>query len=205
MATDPEPLELPADEREAGGWELMDESVETLFELPTARVRGTVRQYEDERTREVLRGATDGAVDHTVRFFATTRLGFEPPLPPGTTSSMIVPMLRPEARRSFTDRLHDRGLTDVERTGRERIRLGDRTRVRLTRYTAVDPLPEAEAGLPLECWLGIWTDGAINVATSGYPTRPLSALFDLDTDEPTLAKSGTDYREEFRSLLRALS
>jgi len=205
MPTDPEPLELPADERDAGGWELMDGSVETLFELPTVRVRGAMRRYEDERTREALLAATGGAVDHTVRFFATTRLGFEPPLPPGTTPAMIVPLLRPEARRSFTDRLHDRGLTDVEGTGRERIRLGDRTRVRLTRYTAVDPLPETAAELPLECWLAVWTDGAVNVATSGYPTVPLASLFDLDTDEPSLSKAANDYREEFRSLLRALA
>jgi hypothetical protein len=202
MATDPEPLELPADERD--GWAVVDGSVETLFELPTVRVRGTVRQYEDERTREALYEATDGGMDHTIRFFATTRLGFEPPLPPGTTPAMIVPVLRPEARQSFTDRLHDRGLTDVEQTGRERIRLGDRTRVRLTRYTAVDPLPGTDVELPLECWLGVWTDGTVNVATSGYPTVPLAAQFDLEADEQLLGKSGNDYREEFRSLLRAV-
>ena len=202
MATDPDPLELPADEWE--GWTVVDGSVETLFELPTGRVRGTVRQYENERTREALRELTDGGIDHTVRFFATTRLGFEPPLPPGTTPAMIVPVLRPEARQSFADRLHDRGLTDVEQTGRERIRLGEGTRIRLTRYAAVDPLPGAEVELPLECWLGVWTDGTVNVATSGYPTVPLATQFDLEAGDQPLRKSANDYREEFRSLLRAL-
>jgi len=197
-----DPLELSGDEAE--GWELVDETVETLFELAGARVRGTIRQYEDERTRTALREVTDGATDRPIRFFATTRLAFEPPLPPGTSPAMIVPTLRPHAQRDFPDRLRERGLTDVDRQGRERIRLADRTRVRLLRYTATDPVPDADAELPLECWLGIWTDGTINLATSGYPTAPLASLFDLDTEEPSLTKPGNDYREEFRSLLRAL-
>jgi len=197
-----DPLELSSDEAE--GWELVEESVETLFELPGARIRGTIRQYEDERTRAALREATDGAVDRPIRFFATTRLEFEPPLPPGASPAIIVPTLRPHAQRDFADRLRDRGLTGVDREGRERIRLPDRTGVRLVRYTATDPVPDADAELPLECWLGIWTDGTVNLATSGYPAVPLASQFDLDTDEPSLRKTGNDYREEFRSLLRAL-
>lgn len=204
MATDPEPLELPADEQNERGLALVDRSVETLFELPGARVRGTLCRYEDERARTALREASDGAIDHPVRFFATTRLGFEPPLPPGVTPAMVLPTLRSEARRNFKRRLEDRGLVDVERKGRERIRIGRRTRVRLIRYAATDPLPESDGELPLECWLGVWTDGSVNVVTSGYPRVALADAFGLDTEDPALTRAGDEYRSAFRSLIGEL-
>ena len=205
MASDPDPLELPADQREAGGWELVEESVETLFELPGVRVRGTMRRYEDEHTRAALREATDGTIDHQVRFVATTRLGFEPPLPPATLPAMLLPTLLPEARGSVADRLRDRGLTDVSRDGTERIRGDDRTRIRLTRYHATDPMPDTDRELPLECWLAVWPGDPIAVVTTGYPATSLASRFDLDTEEPALTRGGNDYRQAFLSLLRALA
>jgi len=205
MASDPAPLELPEDQRDAGGWKLVEESVETLFELPGVRVRGTMRRYEDERTRAALREATDGAIDHQIRFVATTRLGFEPPLPPGTMPKMLLPTLLPEARRSFADRLRDRGLTDVSRDGTERIRGDGRTRIRLTRYSATDPVSGADRELPLECWLAVWPGDPIAVVTTGYPATSLASGFGRDTGEPSLTRGGGDYRQAFLSLLRALA
>ena len=205
MASNPDPLELPEDQREAGGWELVEKSVETLFELPGVRVRGTMRRYEDERTRAALREATGGAIDHQLRFIATTRLEFEPPLPPGTMPRMLLPTLLPEARRSFADRLRDRGLTDVSRDGTERIRGNDRTRIRLTRYQATDPMPGTDRELPLECWLAVWLADPIAVVTAGYPATSLASRFDLDTEEPSLTRGPNDYRDAFLSLLRALA
>ena len=205
MPADPAPLELPDDQQEAGGWELVEGSVETLFELPGVRVRGTMRRYEDERTRAALRDATDGAIDHQLRFVATTRLGFEPSLPPGTMPAMLLPTLLPEARRSVADRLRDRGLTDVSREGTERIRGGSRTRIRLTRYRATDPMPGANWELPLECWLAVWPADPVAVVTAGYPATSLASRFDLDTGESSLTRGPNDYRDAFLSLLRALA
>lgn len=203
MATNPDPLALPEDAREQGGWDLVEQSTETLFEVATARIRGTTCRYDDQRTRSAVHDATDGGIDHPIRFFATTNLGFTPPLPPGTGPAMVMPMLVPEARRNFKNRLQERGLADVSREGTERVRNGDRTWVRLTRYSACDP-GVGDAELPLECWLGVWNDGGIAMATSAYPTISLAEQLDLETDESVLTKDGQAYREEFRSLLRSL-
>jgi hypothetical protein len=203
MVDDPAPLTLPADVCEQRGWELVEQSTETLFELPTARIQGTMVRYDDERTRTALRGATAEAVDHPIRFFATTRLTFEPSLPPGTGPAMIMPVLLSEARQNFKRRLRDRGLVDVSREGTERVRSGDRNWVRLTRYSARDPEVSGD-GLPLECWLGVWTDETVAMATAGYPTVSLAEQFDLETTESALTKDGRTYREEFRSLIREL-
>jgi len=204
MPTNPDPLELPAAEQREYGWELANGSVETLFELPGIRVRGTTRRYEDERTRTALSEALDSAFDRTLRFFATTRLGFEPPLPPGVGPAMVLPTLRSEAQRNFADRLRERGLTGVQRRGREQFRSGDRTRVGLTRYAATDPLPERAGELPLECWLGVWVGGSVNVVTAGYPTVDLASRFGLDAT-PVLSRSVDEFRREFRALVRSLA
>jgi len=203
MATDPDPLALPDDVCERRGWELVEQSTETLFQVPTARIRGTTCRYDDQRARRALAEATDGAVDHLVRFFATTRLSFQPSLPPGTGPAMVMPVLLPEARRNFVDRLTDRGLAEVDREGTERVGLGRGTRVRLTRYSANDPAVDRE-DLPLECWLGVWNDGGILIAACGYPTVPLADHLGIESDEDALTKGGAAFRDEFRAALREL-
>jgi hypothetical protein len=201
--TEPAPLTLPADVCDQRGWELAEQSTDTLFQLPTARIQGTTVRYDDDRTRTALKAATDDQIDHPIRFFATTRLSFEPSLPTGTGPTMIMPMLLSNARQNFKRRLGERGLVDIDREGTERVRLRDRTRVRLTRYSARD----ADVGgrdLPLECWLGVWADETVAMVTCGYPTVSLAEQFDLETTDAALTKGGQTFREEFHSLLREL-
>ena len=153
------------------GWTLTEESVETLFQLPAASVRGATRRYEDERLREEVRNGTDGEVDHELRFFAATRLGFSPGLPPGTMPAMILPTVRSEAKRAFKQRLRERGVEDVERSGRERMRVRSGARARLTRYDGVNP------AVGLADHLGIAADGL-----SGSPATYRDELLDLFRD-----------------------
>lgn len=175
----------PADALDDGGWTLTDRRAELLVELPATSVRGVTRRYENER------GAA-GEDSRPVRFFAVTRLAFEPPLPPGIGPAAVVPMVRPEAAQRFARRLRERGLREVERDRTERFRLPDRTRVRLRRYTATDP----DLGLPLECWVGVWSATAnLLVVTGGHPTVSLDAA-----DAPSL--SPAEFREEFFQLVR---
>jgi len=191
---------MPADALEQGGWERTDESVETVFRLPTIRVRGASVRYEDERSRRALEAASD-ELDSPVRFFAGTRLAFVPPLPPGTTVSMVAPTLESEARRRFAKTLDERGLADVERDGTQRIRVGNRRQARLTKYRAVDP---GLRSLALSCWIAVWTANRhATVVTSGHPATELAAHFDLPSEGP-LARSPESYRDEFFSLLRAV-
>lgn len=201
MASDPQPPSIPLDA--ADGWELTDDSVETLFELASARIRGATRRYEDEGSRSCLRDATDGAVDCSVQFVAGTRLGFDPPLPPGVTPTMFLSILRPEARKAFADRLRERGLEDVERAGSQRIRIG-RRRARLQRFRATNVLDD-DLSLSLLCWVTVWVqDGATLIATGGHPAAPLAAQFGLDTEAAALTRSADDYRDAFLSTVREM-
>lgn len=181
------------------GWERTEETVETLFQLPAARVRGATRRYEDRRLREAVMGATDGAIDHEFRFFGVTRLGFSPGLPPGTMPAMILPTVRSEAKRTFKQRLRTRGVEDIERGSRERMRVRSGGRVRLTRYDGVDPTVGDE--LPVSGWVGVWSDGGdFFVVTGGYPAVRLTDW--LDVSEEKLARPPSAYRDELLELFR---
>jgi hypothetical protein len=118
---------------------------------------------------------------------------------------MFAPTLRTEARRTFAERLEERGLTEIERERSERIRLPDRSRARMTRFTATDPL-DAGGDIPLECWVAIWTNSStVRVVTGGYPATALDSLFGLDTDVEPLRVAPDGYRSEFISLLRGVA
>ncbi|MEF8822448.1 MAG: hypothetical protein V5A52_09235 [Halovenus sp.] len=199
------PPAAPEADLERGGWEQTEIQRETLFEMPAMRIRGVTRRYEDQRTRDALRVATDGQIDQQLRFFAVTRLSFEPPPPPGVSPTMFAPTLRSEARRTFKTRLEERGLVDIEEGNTERIRLPDRSRARLTCFSATDS-SQGAFDLPLECWVAVWTSsGTVRIVTGGYPAVTLDSHFDLDSDEESLGVSPDEYRREFVSLLRGVA
>ncbi|MEF8781939.1 MAG: DUF6517 family protein [Haloarculaceae archaeon] len=184
-------------------WTLAEESVETLFRLSALRVRGATRRYEDGRTRTAVREVTDGELDWEWRFVAATRVGFEPPLPPGTPGSMVLPTVRSEARSTFVDRLADRGLDSIERRGDERIRIRSGSRARVTRYRATASVDTTV--VPVTGWVGAWYDaGDFFVVTGGHPETRLSDVLDLETDTPVLDRSSGEYREEFIDILRSV-
>jgi len=185
------------------GWELVEESVETVFRLPSARVRGATRRYEDVATRRAVREATGGEIDHEWRFVAATRLGFVPPLPPGTLPSMVRPMVASNARRAFGDRLVDRGLDDVEKRRTERIRIGNGSRTRFARYDATDRV--AGRAVRVTGWVGVWHDGgSFFVVTGGYPDAVLGTALELDDPPPMLQTAPSAYQAEFAEAVRSL-
>lgn len=202
MTDTPTPPAVPEETLDSGGWALVNEQTETVFELPTLRVRGVTRRFEDERSVAALKTA-GFEVDHPLRFFAVSRLGFEPSLPPGIGPSVVGPTVRTEARSAFTERLRDRGLEDVSRDRREQFRLPDRTKVRLWRYTAMLPSEQFEDDLPLECWLAVWFQSeTLFVVTGAHPAATLDSRVSGEPESDTLARSAGAYREEFLELLR---
>jgi len=196
--TDPEFPAFAADELD--DWTLVAERVETLFQMPAMSVRGATRRYEDESLRTAVSEATDGEVDHEWRFVAATKLGFDPGLPPGTLPSMILPSIRSEAKRNFRDRLEERGVRNVERGTRERMRVRSGNRARLTRYDGVDPTGEVRvAG-----WVGAWNDGSdFYVVTGGYPAEPLGDVLGID-DDAALSLAPTAMRDDLLELFRVV-
>lgn len=195
---------MPTDDLEAGDWVRTDTSVETVFSLPGMDVQSASVRYEDEQTRNAMTEALDRELDVPPRFFAGTRLVFEPPLPPGSSPRAIASLLRTSALSTFASRLRERGLIGVERNSSRRLRVGKRT-TRVTRFDAAIPLQDRARDLPLACWVAAWTtsEDAI-VVTGGHPTVSLAAFFDLDTSDQQLTRSGESYREEFVSLLRGV-
>jgi hypothetical protein len=198
--TDPAFPDVTAD---LDGWGLVEESVETLFRLPAAKVRGATRRYEDERTRRAVRETTGGTLDREWRFLAATRVGFVPSLPPGTPTALLAPTVRNEARDAFADRLSERGLTGVEQAGEERVRIRGGGRARLTRYRAHDRVDGDD--LPIAGWLAAWHDtGDFFVVTGGYPDCALSDRLGIGGAAGPLTRTGTEYRNEFVELLRSV-
>lgn len=197
MATPPVPEAQLTD----GGWELAEATDETIFELSRVRVTGSTKRYEDAATRERLRVATGGDVDRMVQFFAVTTLAFEPELPSGGLSA-IGPVIRSKAVETFERRLKGRGLGAIRRRRTDSYELESGT-ADLTTIGAVDPIDGHERGLSLECWIAVWIADRPRVVTGGYPAEPLSAVFDLPGASDELARSRTQYREEFFELLEA--
>jgi hypothetical protein len=195
---------MPTSRLAEGGWERTDVSTETIFSLPTVQVQTATVQYADAVTADALAEARGEPFDGMLRFFAGSRLDFDPPLPPGVTPAAVGSMLRNEAQRTFKKRLRERGLVDIERDGSQRLRVGDRRRARVTKFTARIAL-SGDRDLPLACWVAPWTtsDDAV-VVTGGHPQATLADCFGLDTDDSRLTRSPSAYREEFFSLLRTV-
>lgn len=202
MAEHPSSLpDVPEERLATDGWSLVEETEETLFRLPTARVRGYTALYEDGALRDRIRAAA--AIDRQWRFFFATRLAFVPPLAPGIGPTMLMPTVLSEAKRTFGKDLGERGFEAVRRGRTERIRVRSGSRAHLQSYEARLPV-EGEAtaisSVDVEGWIGVWTtDGEFRLAGGAYPTD-LPALGETlgVTDLP----DATACREELWRLLR---
>lgn len=196
---------MPTDELDSGGWVQTDVAVETVFSLPTVQVRTATVQYEDERTRQMLAEALGHSIDVAPRFFAGTRLAFDPPLPASVSPGAIAPLLQREARSAFARRLRERGLVDINRDSSQCVRVGGENRTRVTKFEAAIPLPGTDRDLPLACWVAPWntSEDAI-IVTGGHPTVRLAAFFGLDASQDRLTRTGESYRTEFFELCRAV-
>ncbi|WP_254537386.1 hypothetical protein [Halomarina litorea] len=202
MAVPPSSLpDVPERLLDDGGWTLVEEREETLFRLPTARVRGYTTLYEDGDLREGIERVAD--VDRQWRFFFATRLSFIPPLAPGVGPAMLTPTVQSEARRRFADDLRERGFEAVSRGRTERIRVRSGGRAYLQSFEA--RLPVGVAGVEtvdVEGWLGVWTTtGEFRLAGGAYPTD-LPGLGDA-LGVPDLPDA-SECREELWRLIRAV-
>ena len=192
--------------RLADDWERVEDTTETLFGVDGADVRGHTLVYEDTDLREAVRAATDDAVDQSWRFVFATRLVFRPPLAPGIGAAMVLPTVKREAVGRFAADLEARGVADVERGRRERTRTEDGSRVTLRQVTGEVRLPEGDT-VPVEGWVGAWTDGDIHLAGGAYPRTPLADAFDADTtgdSGETLDGQPGEYRSELFEFFRAV-
>jgi len=219
------PAPAVPEDRLDGDWERVEDVTETLFGVQGADVRGHTVVYEDRDLRAAVRTATDGRVDQSWRFFFATRLAFRPPLAPAIGPAMVLPSVKTEAVRQFADDLGDRGVANVERGRRERVRTESRSRVSLRQVTG--ELSTGDGAVPVEGWVGAWADGDIHLAGGAYPRTSLAEYFESDghgtdtgadggdvlgdgagADETDvnllLARRSTDYRTNLLDLIRAV-
>lgn len=203
MTTDLPDPPLPESMLAEAGFALAERRTETLFEMAAIRIEGVTRRFEDEHSRELVREATGGVVDHPVRFFAATQLLFQPSLPPGVSLSMFASTLRSESRSSFESQLEDRGLTNVERGSSDRVRLNGGSRVGIRSFTAEDPLPDADGqSLALAFRLAVLThQGTAVVVTSGFPAVALDEQLSVSDSPNALSRSPEEYESAFIALL----
>ncbi|PSP83669.1 hypothetical protein BRC96_07570 [Halobacteriales archaeon QS_6_64_34] len=185
-----------------GGWELTDEQVETVFELPTASVAGATSVYDDVRTREAAESAA--GLDRQWRFFFATALTFRPPLAPGIGPAMILPTVRSEAGSTFASELRDRGFENVSRGRRERARTRDGDRLHLRSYMADLPLDAVETTLSVVGWVGVWHADGFRIAAGAYPDRPVGEILGLEDPDEPLDRSPQNYQDELLGLIRAV-
>ncbi|WP_424003118.1 hypothetical protein ACOZ4I_03610 [Haloarcula salina] len=193
---------VPVDRLRDGGWTLVDERVETVFQLPTARVEGATRVYDAAETRAAVEAAT--GIDRQWRFFFATALSFTPSLSPGIGPAMILPTVRSEAQSAFADQLRERGFDNVERGRTERVRVDSGARARLRTYSASLALEDADATLSITGWVGVWHGDGFRIAAGAYPDRSLAALLDVAEPDDMLERTPSDYQSELLDLIRAV-
>jgi len=193
---------VPESRLARGGWELIDERVETVFELKRAAVTGATTLYDDVRTREAAQSAAD--VDRQWRFFFATALTFRPPLAPGIGPLVILPTVRSEAGSAFASELRDRGFEDVSRGRKERVRTDGGDKLHLRSYTAQLPLASLGTTLSVTGWVGVWHADGFRIAAGAYPDRPVGELIGVEDPDGPLSRSPAAYREELLDLIRAV-
>jgi len=155
------PPQVTAEEIEE--WECVEASIDTLFDLPVVAVEGYTLVYEDAALRERLRRATG---EDVTRFFFATQLAFEPALSP-RVEALLHRTVASGAQGAFTDRLEDRGLTNVGFAGRRGLSLGDGERTSAAAFTAEYDV--AGAALPIEGMIAVWRDDGFTIAGGAYP------------------------------------
>lgn len=189
------PPTLPRDRLDDAGWSLVEDEVETLFSLSTARVEGHTQVFEDTALRGAVRDAT--GIDHMWRFFFATQVSFTPSLTPG-----IAPLIRSrvasEARSSFADDLLARGFEQVAKGEVKRARVRSGARAEFTPFKARYRLDDRT--LEMEGFLAVWLDDGFVIAGGAYPAG-LDGTLDGDIGVET--DSGT-YREELLDLIRSV-
>ncbi|MFB6082004.1 MAG: hypothetical protein ABEJ67_04200 [Halanaeroarchaeum sp.] len=218
---------VPRDRLDRGGWELQQESQETVFKQSFGPVTVVAKAhsltYSDVALRRAVAQKTLGAVDAQMALFSATRIQFDPDLtglPVG-----VVDRTEEAARQQFVQRMRKAGLRNVtrEKTGTLEVDTGESAR--LTSYTAEFPFdgvsfPVTEdqtvtiSGAPLTVAgdLAVWRHGgSVLVAGGAYPaenfakttTEELSSAITVTVDID-LGLTPDSYRQEVRGLMTAV-
>lgn len=176
-----------------GGWELTEDTIETVFErefggVVTVTATAHTVTYEHTALRNDLAEKTLGNVEFAPANFFATRVSFTPSidsLPGGAGRRELMDELTENAKASFEERLAGMGLVDVEERERTTLDIDTGETAEAYRYRATYPFESfdlqlagdrkltIEGGeLPVEGWLAIWHHGSsVLLAGGGYPAE----------------------------------
>lgn len=221
---------VPTDRLDSGGWELVDETDEQVFEQAYAGVTVTAtaktKLYTDAQLQaEIARKTLDQANGQFATFFAT-RVVFSPnltSLPAGVGREQLMDRTEQESRAAFEQRLRDAGLTNVAQTNEGSIDVATGETARLTDFAADYEFGAMSFTLPNEetvsfeggtigvaGHLAAWYhDGSILIAGGAYPAEDFERHVSKDVTNAITMSADIDlgltpeqYRTELFDLMR---
>lgn len=179
------------------GWRLVDERVDTPFDVRLLTVTAHTNVYEDPELRAAIHDLTD--VEGPGRFFLTSHVVLRPRPP---TSEALRRLVTDRVARDFARQLRDRGFTNVEETGRRAFSVAGAD-ARLVAYEATCPFDTLT--LDVEGWLAVWqVDGDFLLAGGAYPSFVRAAADEATSDAIQTLLRPRAFRDDLFDLVRSV-
>lgn len=132
-----------------GGWKLIDDIEETVFERRMVGVTVTATQhtlrYADAALRREITERSLGMVETDLNVFFATRVNFTPNIdnfPGGIGRAQIMTAVRENARDGFRQQLESAGLEDVRQSGTGSMTIDTGETAEVTRFVAGYPFED---------------------------------------------------------------
>jgi hypothetical protein len=182
------------------GWRLVDERVDTPFDIKLLTVTAHTVVYDDPALAAAVRDYT--GVDGPGRFFLTSHVLLQPQPP---ASGALRRLVTDRVARDFASQLRARGFTTVEQTDERAFSVAGAD-ARLVAYDGRCPV--GDVTLDVQGWLTVWQlDGDFLVAGGAYPTRVREDHDDGGTEQRAALNARLTpqrFREELFGLIRSV-
>ncbi|EJN61472.1 DUF6517 family protein [Halogranum rubrum] len=179
------------------GWRLVDERVDTPFDIKLITVTAHTNVYEDAELSAAIQDST--GIEGPGRFFLTSHVVLKPQPP---TSEALRRLVTDRVARDFAHQLRDRGFTRVEETGRRAFSVSGAD-ARLVSYESTYAF--GTITLDVQGWLAVWqVGGDFLLAGGAYPTSVRNAASEETAEAVQALLHPSEFRDELFSLVRAV-
>lgn len=227
----PEP-DVPESLLRRGGWELKSTSEERVLDeeflggLVSVVADAYTVIYEDVLLWKKVKERTLGNIDTSLSSFFATRVAFDPNLSsiPGA-SFLVIDRVRKTAEEQFEDQLKKAGLTNIAKSGSDRIQVETGETAEIIKYSAdyrFEPIRvpvTEEKSLTLEGgtlevagWFAVWKHGEFVLISGGaYPNEDFEKTANKDLTEAISVTVNIDlglrpsgYKKELFDLIQSV-
>jgi hypothetical protein len=189
------PPAVPADR--VAGWRLVDERVETPFDIRLVTVTAHTSVYDDPDLAAAIRDQT--ATDGPGRFFLASHVVLQPQPP---SSDALRRLVTDRVARDFARQLRERGFTSVEQRSRRSFSVAG-SDARLVAYDGRCTL--GSLTLDVRAWLAVWqVDGDFLLAGGAYPTSVRSSDDETASEVIAALLRPQAFRDELFELIRSV-